>query len=252
MKPSSSILLGVACATTFAAGCSSTVATVEGPEHRQKLGIPHPVAVNLDDKRADPATFAASINGSDITQAFVFNDDEVTLSDEFVYEPTTGRTPHQLTVTAEPALNAKGRPMGKSFEQTLTFFPPSLSLQGNVGMGANSRINVPQDGRTSVMVKLPQAPHRETTLTIRPVATDAQVVGDISADDMINCIALNDSEPGEAITLTIMPGQRVAVFTVRGHTTGVNELRAEAPGYVATAIDVYIDSPAVTAAVNTY
>lgn len=252
MKASTTILLGVACATTFAAGCSSTVATVQGPDHRQKLGTPRDIAVNLDAKRADPASFHATLNGTDITQEFVFTNHAATLSEDFVFEPTPGRTPHLVTVTAEPALNAKGRPMGQPFAQTLSFFPPSISLQGNVGMGSSSRINVQEDGRTSVMIKLPQAPTRETTLTVLPVATNAAVAGDISAQDMIDCVALNDHAPGQPITVTIKPGQRVAVFTVRGHTAGINELRVEAPGYVASAIDVYVDGPALTASVNTY
>ncbi|MEM9914959.1 MAG: hypothetical protein AAF911_08360 [Planctomycetota bacterium] len=252
MKSTPTILLGVTAAALTAAGCSSTVATVEGPDHRQKLGTPHDIAVNLDAKRADPASFSASLNGTDITDAFVFTDHGAQLADDFVFEPTPGRTPHRVTVSADPALNAKGRPLGQPFEQTLTFFPPSISLQGNVGMGTNSRIDVPQQGRTSVMIKLPQAPTQETTLSVIPVATDTQVVGQLSAQDMIDCVALNDHDPGEPITVTVKPGQRVAVFTVRGHTAGVNELRVEAPGYVASSIDVYVDGPAITASVETY
>ncbi len=252
MKPSNTILLGVACATTFAAGCSSTVASVDGPNHRQKLGTPQPIAVHLDAKRADPASFTATVNGTDITSAFIFNDHAARLADDFVYEPAPGQSPHHVTLAAGPALSAKGRPMGQPFEQTLTFYPPTISLQGNVGIGQTSRIEMPQDGRTSVMIKLPQAPTRETTLTVFPVATDAQVVGDVSAQDMVNSVALNDHEPGQPITVTVKPGQRIAVFTVRGHTPGVNELRVEAPGYVASAIDVYVDGPALTASVNTY
>lgn len=252
MNASTTALLGLTCAATLAAGCSSTVANVDGPDHRQKLGTPQSIAVNLDAKRADPASFTATLNGHDITNAFVFSEHTGQLTQDFIYEPTPGRTPHHVTVAADPALNAKGRPMGQPFEQTLTFFPPTISLQGNVGIGSTSRVDVPQDGRTSVMIKLPQSPTHETTLTVMPIATNAQVVGDRSAQDMVKSVALNDHAPGQAITLTIKPGQRVAVFTVRGHTPGINELRVQAPGYVTSAIDVYVDGPSLTASVNTY
>jgi len=243
-------LLGLTCAAAFTAGCSSTVATVQGPDHRQKLGTPQPIAVHLDAKRADPDTFTATLNGTDITSAFVFDEHAGQLADGFVYEPTPGRTPHQITVAADPALNAKGRPMGQPFEHTLTFFPPSISLQGNVGLGHTSRVDVQQSSRTSVMIKLPQTPTQETTLTVIPVATDAAVTGELSARDMIYSVALNDHQPGQPITLTVQPGQRIAVFTVRGQTPGLNTLRVEAPGYVAAAIEVFVDRPALTAAVN--
>ncbi|MEM1109799.1 MAG: hypothetical protein AAGH99_14025 [Planctomycetota bacterium] len=253
MKTPAPIMLGFACAATLAAGCSSTVATVDGPDYRQKLGTPQPIAVNLDAKRADADSFAATINGNDITDAFVFTDQTARLADDFVFEPTAGREPHRVTVSADPSLNAKGRPMGQPFAQTLTFFPPEIRLQGNVGIGANSRVDVPRDGRTSVMIKLPQSPKQATTLTVQPVAP-TQVAGNVTAQEVIDCVALNDHEPGEPITLTIKPGQRVAVFTVRGHTPGVNELRVEAPGYVASEINVFVDGPAATptASVDTY
>lgn len=250
---SAPILAVTAFAATFTAGCSTTVASLDGPEYRDKLGTPAPVAINLSPK-ADPASFRATVNGQDVTESFVFDEAHAQgqLTD-YIFEPAPSRQPHTLTVKTDPAMNAKGRPMGEPFEQTLTFFPPTISLQGNVGMGASSHVNVPAAGRSSVMIRLPLAVSKSTILTVTPVAATQPVTGEIDREAMIDCVALNDHDPGAAVEVTVDRGSRVAVFTVRGHQPGITALRVEAPGYVATGIDVFIDnpSPTTTAAVDT-
>ncbi|MEM6458644.1 MAG: hypothetical protein AAF710_04565 [Planctomycetota bacterium] len=236
MNPETPILLGLAAAATLAAaGCSTSVARLDGPDHRQRLNAPVPIAVTLKAK-ADPTTFTASIDGRDVTDAFVFEDGRGVLTGH-VYEAAPPRQPHTLTVAAEPGVNAKGRPLGRPFTAEMTYFPPALSLQGNVGMGPNSRVELPRDGRTSVMVRLPQPTRGPLALTVTP--TDASGV------------VLNDHAPGQAITIDLDPGRRVAVFTVRGHRPGVGTLRVEAPGYVAAEVQTFIDGPTLTAAVAT-
>ncbi|MEM9882251.1 MAG: hypothetical protein AAF800_04970 [Planctomycetota bacterium] len=236
MNRSTPALFGLAAAAALAAaGCSTSVARLDGPDHRQRLNVPVPIAVTLKAK-ADPTTFTASIDGRDVTDAFVFEDGRGVLTGH-VYEAAPPRQPHTLTIAAEPGVNAKGRPLGRSFTGTLTYFPPALSLQGNVGMGVNSRVELPRDGRTSVMVRLPQPTRGALTLTVTP------------ADD--KGVVLNDHAPGEPITVELEPGRRVAVFTVRGHRPGVGTLRVEAPGYVAAELPTLIDGPTLTAAVAT-
>ena len=240
------ILAVTACAATLATGCSSTVASLEGPEFRQKLGTPAPVAVSLSPKAA-PESFRATVNGTDVTASFAFDDAQTRgeLSG-YVFEPTGDRNPHTLTVQTDPGLNAKGRPLGQPFEQTLTFFPPAIQLQGNVGMGTNSHVNVPAESRSSVMVRLPMAVSKATTFTVTPVPAAHSTTGQIDLQAMTDCVALNERDPGASAQVTVEPGNRVAVFTVRGHQPGITALRVESPGYVASKIDVIIDSPTPT------
>ncbi|MEM7626964.1 MAG: hypothetical protein AAF333_15320 [Planctomycetota bacterium] len=245
------ILAVTACAATFATGCTSTVASLDGPTHRQKLGTPAPVAVTLSPK-ANPDSFHATVDGQDVTESFAFDDQRGQLTN-YVFEPRADRQPHTLTVQAEPALNAKGRPLGKPFEGSLSFFPPAIQLQGNVGMGTSSHVNVPAEGRSSVMIRLPMAVPQTTTMTVTPVPADKAAAGELDLEAMTECVVLNDRDPGAPVEVTVEPGNRVTVFTVRGHQPGITALRVEAPGYVATNIDVIIDNPTptTTAAVNT-
>lgn len=255
MKHPAPLLSSVACTAMLLTGCASTVATLDGPNHRQKLSTPHEIAVNFDTQRADPATFRAQLNGNDITDAFVFQDDTAVLQ-AFVYPPinksNNTHQPHEITVTAEPAVDDKGRPRGQSFTQTVAFFPPTIAVQGNVGLGASSRIHVPHNGQTNAMIRLPRAANQTTAVTIKPVPTQLELTGTVTAQDMIDCVALNGQAPGEPITLTLAPGQRVAVFTIEGHRPGLNTLRVEAPGYAASTIDTSIDRESLTASVDAW
>ncbi|MEO1236876.1 MAG: hypothetical protein AAFX76_08825, partial [Planctomycetota bacterium] len=163
-----------------------------------------------------------------------------------------------LVVAAEPGLNAEGQPMGASFERSLTFFPPRIALQGNVGLGEASRIDLTRDGRTSVMVKLPAAPLEAVTLTVTPLphpdAVNPTTTENTDAADpgiADSLVTLNDQTPGEPLTVTLDRGRRVAVFTARGVAPGVGRLRVEAPGYVAAVIDTYVEGASLTAAVDT-
>lgn len=242
------ILITAAGFATLTVGCAQ-VATVEGPNHRQQLGSPASVAVNLG-KAANPDTFTATVNGTDITESFAFDGNAGELTG-YVFEPAPGREPHTLTLAAEPAINAKGKPMGQPFSETLTFFPPAVKLQGNVGIGVRSHVAVPRDGRTSVMLKLPSAVTQPTTFIVEPVPAAQSAAEGVDPAAMTNCVALNDHDAGQAVEVTVKPGNRVAVFTVRGQEPGITALRVESPGYVAADIKVFVDRPTVTAAVTT-
>ncbi|MEM8738701.1 MAG: hypothetical protein AAGG38_09535 [Planctomycetota bacterium] len=232
-------VLTAAASAALATGCATTVADLEGPAYRQKLNTPAPVSVTLDPRRADPDSFRVTVDGRDITEAFAFTDQTARLTG-YVFEPAAPLEPHRLTVTAEPTLNAKGRPMGRSYEETLTFFPPRITVQGNVGLGPSSRIDLTRDGRTSVMVTLPAAPRTATDFTV-----SHEPQGDSEA-----FLALDDLSPGEPTTVTFAPGRRVAVFTVRGTAPGLGALRVESPGYVATTIDTIVEGTSLSAVVD--
>jgi hypothetical protein len=212
--------LALAAVTLVGVGCTS-VASVEGPSPRQQLHQPQPVAVTLTD-RADADTFRATLDGRDITEHFTLDRQRAVL-DGYVYEPRPGRQPHELTVQTQPQVNAKGRAIGQPFTQTLTYFPPALTLQGNVGMGVRSHVNLDADGRASVLVQLPLASPEPRTLTVRALAHHD------ASDGLADC---------------------VAVFNVHGRAAGLAVLRVEAPGYVARTLDVVVD-PATVAAVET-
>jgi hypothetical protein len=242
-------LLSTTLAAGLLTGCAH-VATVQGPDGHARLATPRPVTVTLGDA-ADPPTFRATVNGTDITEHFEEDDGQAKLTG-YVFEPAPGRQPHRLTVSAQPRLNEKGRPVASPFEQTLTFYPPTPSLQGNVGLGDTSRVELAAAGRASVMLRLPQNVAAPTTFTVRPLpAPEARAMG-LSPDDMLHCVQLNGDAAGEPIEVTVDAGRRVAVFEIDGRRPGVTTLRAEAPGYVAAHIDVHIQPAPATAGVSIY
>lgn len=249
MKPRHALLVTTGIILTSAVGCSQ-LATVQGPEYRQRLSRPHDVAVQLNPEKADVKTFHAELNGQDVTDAFGVHDGTAVFSG-YLFEPTAAKTPHTLTVMAEPSVNEKGKPMGAPFSETLVFFPPALDVQGNVGLGSKSHIDVPSDGRASVMVKLPAPVLEPTQVTVTPTANASVVAADPDAGTMTECVSLEKAMPGEPITVTIKPGNRVAVFTVHGKSSGISSLRLTSPGYVVADIDVFVDGLASTASVDT-
>lgn len=239
--------LALAAAGLFlATGCASTVASVEGPAHRQKRHTPAPVSVTLNAKKADAGSFRATANGRDITDAFVFDGDRAELSG-YAFEPGAPRQPHTLTFEAQPAVNDKGRPLGKPFSESLTFFPPVVTLQGNVGLSGASHVSLPPQGRSSVMIRLPVPVSQATEFTVTPVPLTRQVSGVEHLETLTDCVAVNNGDAGAAQQVTVSPGNRVAVFTVRGQHPGVTALRVQAPGYVVAEIEVLIDAPASVA-----
>lgn len=225
---STPILLACALTLTTAVGCAYKSASIDGPNQRQKLSRPMPVTVTMP-QRIDAQTFEARLDGSDVTAAFDRQGGQATLND-FVFEPKPGNGLYELSFAAAPMVNGKGRAMGSPVDQTLAFYPPSLRVQGNVGIGQTSRVEVLPGQKTSVMVKLPATPLRPTPLTISCDAADAVAIGDAAA--------------GEPVTYSIDPQRRVAVFTVHGKQPTEATLRIEAPGYVAAEIDVIVPGQA--------
>lgn len=238
MKPSHLPFFATALGLGTLAGCAHEVASLDGPAHLARPATPSTITVELH-QNADPQSFQASVDGQDITSHFALEDGHAQL-DGYIFEPVPGQQPHHLTVSTQPKLDRKGRPMGQTFSKTLTFFPPQPVLQGNVGIGVNSHVDVPESGRASVMLRLPQAVHRPTTFTIRPVPMpEAQRLG-LAPNQMLDCVAVNDDSAGEITFITVAAGQRVAVFEIDGQRPGFTALRVEAPGYVASSIKVFV------------
>ena len=238
----------VLAAALFAAGCSQ-VATVRGPENFQRLAAPTPVAVQLG-PRADADTFQATLNGRDITAHFHRGTDRLVL-DDFVFEPLPGTAPHLLTLSADPALDRRGRARGPAFHHTLTFFPPALELRGNVGIGRSSHVQLATTGRSSVMITLPQPVTQPTTLTVSLQRLGPAEPGWTDTQPPQSPASIQWQSPGDTAQIIIKPGHRVGVFTLRGHHPGRSLLRVQAPGYVAATLPINVVESNTTASIDT-
>ena len=218
------------CAPTFAAltaltaltaaatlsGCG-TLATVQGPQHMQRLTQPQPVTVTLGPK-ADMSSFTAQLNGQDVTTAFTTQDNTLRFAD------------HRFTAAPQTLTLSLTDSSGKSrLDHSLTFHPPTLAVQGNVGQAPRSRVRLSETGTARVTVKLPAAPRQTTHVTLTPRAME----GDTA-------IALGSGQPGQPVTLTFPAGCRMVTLDAHAPTAGSATIELTAPGYAATRLPVEI------------
>ncbi len=211
---------GLASATALfalatATGCSSTLATIQGPDHLARLSQPQPVTVTLG-PQADANSFTASLNGQDITAEFTPQGETFSFADH-CFNPGAQHVTVRVAAT-----------QGKNtLEQTLQFYPPALSAQGNVGQAPNSRVRLTESGSARIMVKLPSAPRKTVTMTLTPQITEGEAP-----------VALGNAQPGQPLTLTFPAGSRVATLVINAPTAGSAVVKLSAPGYATALLPV--------------
>lgn len=213
--PALAALTALTAAATLT-GCG-TLATVQGPQHMQRLTQPHPVTVTLGPK-ADASSFTAQLNGQDVTSAFTTNDNTLRFAD------------HRFTAAPQTLTLSLTDSSGKSrLDHSLTFHPPTLAVQGNVGQAPRSRVRLRETGTARVAVKLPAAPRQTTRVTLTP-----------RADEGDAAIALGSGQPGEPITLIFPAGCRMVSLDAHAPAAGSATIEITAPGYAATRLPVEI------------
>ena len=183
----------------------------------QRLTQPRPVTVILGPK-ADVSSFTAQLNGQDVTSAFTAEDNTLRFAD------------HRFTAAPQTLTLSLTDDRGKNrLDHSLTFHPPMLAVQGNVGQAPRSRVRLRETGTARVTVKLPAAPRQATRVTLTP-----------RADEGDTAIALGSGQPGEPVTLTFPAGCRMVSLDAHAPTAGSAAIQITAPGYAATQLPVEI------------